>query len=51
MIIIKERRQRPAPHHVPHRNIHKNDQKAEGRNQPLFKHGDFTVFQCFYVGI
>ena len=36
MVIVKKTRQRPAPHHMPHREIHEDYKKSERSDEPLF---------------
>ena len=45
MIIFKKSRQRPAPHHMPHRKIHQYNKKSQGSKQSLFHNRRLPVDQ------
>ena len=45
VVAAKPAWQRPAPHHVAHREIHQNEQKCDRGDQPLFKMRRLPVLQ------
>ena len=48
VIALIEFRQRPAPHHVPHRKIHEHQQKAQRPDQPLFQQRRFVILERLF---
>ena len=44
MVAVEKRGQRPAPHHVPHGNVHQYDPEAQRSEEPFFQHRGFPVF-------
>ncbi len=53
VVVFEKIRQRPAPHHMPHGDVHEHSQKADGRDETLFELWSFAVFQgifCSNVG-
>ena len=47
MVVVIERRQRPAPHHMPHGEIHQHDQKADRPDQTPLEHRRIVILQLF----
>ena len=45
IVVLQVGRDRPAPHHVPHGEIHEYDQKYQRRNQPVSQHRGFPILQ------
>ena len=45
VVAVKPAWQRPAPHHMAHREIHQNEQKCDRGDQPLFKMRRLPVLQ------
>ena len=45
VVAVKPAWQRPAPHHMAHREIHQNEQKCGRGDQPLFKMRRLPVLQ------
>ena len=48
MVPVKKRGKPPAPHHVPHGNIHQNQQKAERPDEPSFELWRFVILQLLF---
>ena len=42
--------QRPAPHHVPHREIHQDEQEAKRREKPALQHRRVMVGKRVLLG-
>ena len=43
VIIVKKSRKTPAPHHMPHREVHQNDEKSQRRDEPTFEDRRFMI--------
>ena len=48
MISVKKGGQRPSKHHMPHGKVHEYQQKAQGRDQPLFQDRRLVVLQRLF---
>ena len=48
-IALEERRQRPAPHRMPHGKVHQRPQEAQRREKAAFERRSFAVFQRLLV--
>ena len=50
MIPVEPRRQRPAPHHMAHGEVHQHQQEANRRDQAFFQLRRFVIRQGFFPG-
>ena len=48
VIIVIESRQRPAPHHVTHGEVHQHQQEAHRPDQPLFQKRGLVILQLLF---
>ena len=48
MVVVEPCRERPAPHHVSHGEIHEDNEKACRGDQPVFESRCLVVFECFF---
>ena len=49
VVVIVEARQRPAPHHVPHREVHQYDQKSDRPDEPPLQRGRRMILERLFV--
>ena len=49
VIPVEKGRQRPVPHHMPHRHIHERDQKHERSNQTFFQKRCRLIPEHFFI--
>ena len=48
VVVVEPCRERPAPHHVSHGEIHEDNEKACRGDQPVFESRCLVVFECFF---
>ena len=49
MVIVEKGGQRPAEHHMPHGEIHEDEQKPQGGRKPPLQHRRLPVLQGIFL--